>query len=76
MTALSPPYGGYPKFIEQKLNDNYLPVWINESGIRTYYVGKFMNAYSFSNFALPHPRGWTYSRFGLAYTSLGTCDER
>jgi N-acetylglucosamine-6-sulfatase len=76
VTALSPPYGGYPKFLEQKLDDNYLPVWINKSGIRTYYVGKFMNAYSFSNFALPHPKGWTHSRFGHAYVSLGTCGGR
>jgi arylsulfatase A-like enzyme len=64
VTALSPPYGGWPKFADQRLNTNYLPVWINESGIRTYYVGKFMNSYTVNNFAMPaHPRGWTESNF-------------
>lgn len=63
ITALSPPYGGWPKFLDQKLNTNYLPIWINESGIRTYYAGKFMNSYSVHNFDDPHPKGWTESSF-------------
>ena len=35
VTSLEPPYGGWPKFTEQNLNDNYLPVWIQDAGIRT-----------------------------------------
>lgn len=64
MTNLHPPWGGWEKFTQQELNDNYLPVWINESGIETYYVGKLMNGYSKKLFASPaHPRGWTESSF-------------
>ena len=63
VTAIAPPYGGWPKFLSQGLNENYLPVWINESGIATYYVGKFMNAYENDNFDHPHPKGWKHSSF-------------
>ena len=66
VTSTGPPYGGWPKFTDQGLNDNWLPVWINESGISTYYVGKLMNAYGVHNLAQPqHPRGWTNSSFLL-----------
>lgn len=64
VTSTGPPYGGWQKFGEQGLNDNYLPVWINESGISTYYAGKFLNGYSEKNLAHPaHPKGWTESSF-------------
>ena len=36
VTAGSPPYGGWPKFVQQGLNDHYLPAWIHAAGIRTY----------------------------------------
>lgn len=66
VTSTGPPYGGWPKFTDQGLNNNYLPVWINESDISTYYVGKLMNAYGVKNFAEPeHPKGWTNSSFLL-----------
>lgn len=62
VTSLSPPYGGWPKFTSQGLNENYLPVWIKNAGIRTYYLGKFMNSYGVSNLGVPsHPKGWDYS---------------
>ena len=32
--------GGYPKFISEGLNDDYLPIWLQEGGVNTYYVGK------------------------------------
>lgn len=32
--------GGYPKFISQGLNDNYLPVWLQNEGYNTFYTGK------------------------------------
>ena len=64
VTALSAPYGGWPKFTTQGLNENYLPVWIKHAGIRTYYIGKFMNAYGVKNLDVPsHPKGWTHSSF-------------
>ena len=63
ITALSPPYGGWPKFADEGLNENYLPVWINQAGIRTYYIGKIMNAYGVHNHNDPHPKGWDQSSF-------------
>ena len=55
--------GGWPKFTDQGLNDNYLPVWLSNAGINTYYVGKFMNGFSKGNLATPEPpKGWTNSR--------------
>ena len=60
------PYGGWQKFIQEGLNEHYLPVWLAHAGIRTYYVGKLLNGYgekSLSNSA--HPKGWTNSSFLL-----------
>ncbi|KAK4508793.1 hypothetical protein PRZ48_002532 [Zasmidium cellare] len=59
VTGLEAPWGGWPKFVNQGLNKNYLPVWLNDAGIDTYYVGKFMNAYTTENFLKPAPKGWT-----------------
>jgi arylsulfatase A-like enzyme len=61
ITALSPPYGGWTKFAENHLNDNYLPVWMQAAGIRTYYIGKLMNNYGVKNHNSPHPKGWDMS---------------
>ncbi|KAI4598774.1 hypothetical protein KJ359_002666 [Pestalotiopsis sp. 9143b] len=36
VTDVTPPYGGYTKFISQGLNDNYLPVWLQEAGYNTF----------------------------------------
>ena len=36
VTSISPPYGGYPKFLEQGLNGNYLPIWLSNAGINRY----------------------------------------
>lgn len=66
VTSTTPPYGGWPKFTEEGLNENYLPVWINDAGINTYYVGKLMNGYSKKLMANPsHPKGFTDSSFLL-----------
>jgi arylsulfatase A-like enzyme len=35
--------GGYPRFIEEGFNDDYLPVWLQSAGYNTYYTGKMMN---------------------------------
>lgn len=77
VTAVNPPYGmlapltprasiltttgGYPKFVDQGLNDKYLPVWLQEAGYNTYYVGKLFNSHSISNYATPFPNGFTGS---------------
>ncbi|KAK5075873.1 hypothetical protein LTR70_005525 [Exophiala xenobiotica] len=63
VTDVRPPYGGYPKFVEQGLNDNYLPVWLQGAGYNTYYTGKLMNAHSTDNWDSPFPAGWTGSDF-------------
>lgn len=65
VTDVNPPYGGYPKFISQGFNDAYLPVWLQEGGYDTYYVGKLFNAHTVENFASPHAQGWTGSEFLL-----------
>ncbi|KAF1953000.1 Arylsulphatase [Byssothecium circinans] len=63
VTDVSPPYGGYPKFISQGLNDKYLPVWLQEAGYNTYYTGKLMNAHSTTTYNNPFPAGWNGTDF-------------
>ncbi|KAI1505732.1 alkaline-phosphatase-like protein [Biscogniauxia marginata] len=65
VTNVSPPYGGFPKFISQGLNDKYLPVWLQEAGYNTYYTGKLFNAHSVDNYNSPYAAGWTASDFLL-----------
>ena len=59
VTDVSPPYGGYPKFISEGWNEKYLPVWLQEAGYDTYYTGKLMNGFSTSAYNKPYPKGWT-----------------
>lgn len=61
VTDVSPPYGGYPKFISQGLNDKWLPVWLQQSGYNTYYTGKLFNAHSVQNYNNPFPAGFNGS---------------
>jgi arylsulfatase A-like enzyme len=62
VTSTRPPHGGWPKFASQGHNENYLATWIHEAGVRTYYLGKFMNWYGEENMATPaYPRGWMNS---------------
>ncbi|KAI1772928.1 Arylsulphatase [Hypoxylon cercidicola] len=65
VTDVSPPYGGYPKFVSQGFNDNYLPVWLQEAGYNTYYTGKLFNAHTVENYDSPPPGGFTGSDFLL-----------
>lgn len=65
VTDVNPPYGGYPKFVAQGLNANYLPVWLREAGYQTYYTGKLFNAHSVANYDAPYPAGWTSTDFLL-----------
>ena len=32
VTDLFPPYGGYPKFVEEGLNEDWFPVWMQNAG--------------------------------------------
>ncbi|CAM1509412.1 Fc.00g031510.m01.CDS01 [Cosmosporella sp. VM-42] len=65
VTDVNPPYGGYPKFVSQGLNDNWLPVWLREAGYETYYTGKLFNAHTDKNYDSPYPAGWTSTNYLL-----------
>ncbi|KAF3936024.1 Arylsulfatase [Dactylella cylindrospora] len=65
VTDVNPPYGGYPKFISQGFNDNFLPVWLQQGGYNTYYAGKLFNAHATYNYDKPHVKGFTESDFLL-----------
>ncbi|KAF5597979.1 arylsulfatase [Fusarium pseudoanthophilum] len=65
VTDVVAPYGGYPKFISEGLNSNYLPVRLQEAGYNTYYSGKLFNAHTVENYDKPHAAGWTSSDFLL-----------
>ncbi|GKZ31401.1 hypothetical protein AbraIFM66950_011977 [Aspergillus brasiliensis] len=65
VTDVNPPHGGYPKFISQGLNDNYLPVWLQEAGYNTYYTGKLFNVHTVDNYNAPFPAGFTGNDFLL-----------
>ncbi|KAK1085651.1 hypothetical protein LTR48_004352 [Friedmanniomyces endolithicus] len=56
---------GYPKFASQGFNSAYLPIWLQEAGYNTYYVGKLFNAQTVDNYHSPHAAGWTGSDFLL-----------
>lgn len=57
--------GGYPKFVSQGLNEDYLPVWLQDTGYNTYYTGKLFNAHTVENHHAPYPAGFTGSDFLL-----------
>ncbi|KKA31221.1 hypothetical protein TD95_000787 [Thielaviopsis punctulata] len=71
VTDVSPPYGGYPKFVSQGFNDAYLPVWLQKAGYNTYYTGKLFNSMTIDNYNAPYPAGWNGTDFLLdPYTYL------
>ncbi|KAJ3056668.1 hypothetical protein HK097_005345 [Rhizophlyctis rosea] len=51
------PHGGYDKFLETGLNDDYLPKWLKAANYNTYYIGKFLNGYGLPNLQ-KLPGGW------------------
>ncbi|CAG7922101.1 unnamed protein product [Penicillium olsonii] len=65
VTDVNPPWGGYPKFIAQNFNENYLPVWLQNAGYDTYYTGKLMNSHSLEYYNKPHAAGFNGSDFIL-----------
>lgn len=69
VTDVSPPYGGYPKFVSEGYSNRHLAVWMQESGYNTYYVGKLFNHHSLANYDKPHVQGFTGSDFLLDPTT-------
>ncbi|PYH95468.1 arylsulfatase [Aspergillus ellipticus CBS 707.79] len=65
VTDVSPPYGGYPKFVSQGFNDNFLPVWLQSAGYNTFYTGKLFNAHSVFTYNAPFVNGFNGSDFLL-----------
>ncbi|KAI9933117.1 hypothetical protein MW887_007588 [Aspergillus wentii] len=65
VTDVSPPYGGYPQVVKEGWNDNYLPLWMQDAGYNTYYVGKLWNYQNVDNYDSPPPRGFNGSEFTL-----------
>jgi len=79
VTDVNPPYGGYPKFVSQGLNANYLPVWLQEAGYNTFYTGKLFNAHTVANYHSPFAAGWNGSDFLLdpyTYNYLNSSYQR
>lgn len=70
--------GGYPRFIEEGFNDNYLPVWLQEAGYNTYYTGKMMNGHSITTYDSPRINGWNGSdckALSLIFQNLATSNN-
>ncbi|QIX01991.1 hypothetical protein AMS68_007508 [Peltaster fructicola] len=65
VTDLFPPYGGYPVFVREGLNDDWLPVWLQQEGYNTYYTGKLFNAHSVETYNDPPVNGFNGSDFLL-----------
>ncbi|KAJ0417558.1 arylsulfatase [Aspergillus carlsbadensis] len=79
ITDVNPPYGGYPKFVSQGFNENYLPVWLQDAGYHTYYTGKLFNVHTVDNYNSPFAGGFTGSDFLLdpfTYNYLNSTFQR
>ncbi|GAD92379.1 hypothetical protein AN8341.2 [Paecilomyces variotii No. 5] len=79
VTDVHPPYGGYPKFVAQGFNSNFLPIWLQEAGYNTYYTGKLFNAHTIYNYDAPHVAGFNGSDFLLdpyTYSYLNSTYQR
>lgn len=57
--------GGYPKFISQGFNEDWLPIWLQNAGYNTYYVGKLFNSHSVTTYNNPFVKGYNGSDFLL-----------
>ncbi|KAH7305765.1 alkaline-phosphatase-like protein [Stachybotrys elegans] len=81
VTNVQPPWGGYPKFIQNGYNEKHLALWMQQSGYNTFYGGKLFNGYTIHNYDSPHMSGYTesafflepytYQYFNLSYTRNG-----
>ncbi len=55
----TPPNGGFIKFKETGLADSTIGSWMQSAGYRTALMGKFLNAYPYSNDRKYVPPGWS-----------------
>ena len=53
------------KWVSEGLNDDYLPIWLQDAGYTTYYVGKLFNQHDVTNYDTYPAKGWTQSDFIL-----------
>ncbi|SPO07569.1 related to sulfatases [Cephalotrichum gorgonifer] len=60
LTLVTPPGGGYDKFVATGQDEDYLPHWLKAAGYTTEYIGKLMNGYSLATYS-PKPKGWDYT---------------
>jgi len=51
--------------VREGINDDYLPVWMQQAGYNTYYTGKLWNAHSVDNYNAPYVKGFNGSDFLL-----------
>lgn len=65
VTDLFPPYGGYPVFVREGLNEDWLPIWLQAEGYQTYYTGKLFNFHSVETYNDPYVKGFNGSDFLL-----------
>ncbi|KAH7396959.1 alkaline-phosphatase-like protein [Phaeosphaeria sp. MPI-PUGE-AT-0046c] len=65
VTDVFAPYGGYPKVVREGINDDYLPVWMQQAGYNTYYTGKLWNHHNVDNYNAPYAGGYNGSDFIL-----------
>ncbi|KAI1497232.1 arylsulfatase [Biscogniauxia marginata] len=65
VTYINPPCGRYPKFVSQGLNEKYRPVWLQDAGYSTYYIGELFNAHTAKSYNSPHAARWNDSDFLL-----------
>ena len=74
-----PEIGGYPTFVSQGLNENYLPVGLQEAGYRNLYTRKLFNALLTEYYNSHFPVGWATTDFLLdpyTYQYLNATTQR
>ncbi|KAL4938463.1 hypothetical protein BDV06DRAFT_225995 [Aspergillus oleicola] len=79
VTDVSPPYGGYPKFVDRGFNNAFLPVWLQDAGYNNFYTGKLFNAHTVDNYHSPYVNGFNGSDFLLdpfTYSYLNSTYQR
>ncbi|KAG2425490.1 hypothetical protein HXX76_013699 [Chlamydomonas incerta] len=59
ITSNSEARGSAVQFLGNQLDDDYLPVWLQDAGYNTFLVGKFLNSFKEPVARQRCPRGWT-----------------
>ncbi|KAG1675376.1 hypothetical protein FOA52_012295 [Chlamydomonas sp. UWO 241] len=58
VTSSEPPHGGAKKFVDEEMDREYVPVWMQRQGYRTYVTGKWLNQFGRKLVDRRCPRGW------------------